>query len=336
MSQKTFVVSICLLMFGCSSTSTLDYKTGEKQLDLTSEINRKNWIHGSVNCDENKDKNQDKKIDVLAIDEQTYILRQSKCTSYEAPFIYLLIGSKRIAIIDTGATEEASLFPLFKTIKAIIENRNTKGNSGNIATMADQDILVLHTHSHGDHHEGDNQFLGYKNITIIDPSQEGLMNALGFTDNLDEEKVIDLGDRKLTLFQIPGHQEQSIAIYDDQSRWLLTGDTLYPGAIYVKNWSIYKSSIDRMANFLEKHDVSAVLGSHIEMTMIPGEFYSIGSTYQPEESPLALSPYHIKLLQSKIKDIDEPTEMVFDDFVIIPLSGLQKALSGTINFVMGK
>jgi len=327
--KKIFVVSISLLMFGCSSTSTLDYKTGNKQLDLTSEINKKNWIHGTENCDGNRDK----KIDVLSIDAKTYILRQSKCSSYEAPFIYLFIGSKKIAIIDTGATEDANLFPLFKTI---IENKSANAKSDSIVKMSDQNVLVLHTHSHGDHHEGDKQFRGYKNITIIEPSPDGLINDLGFTGNLDEEKVIDLGERKLTLFQIPGHQEESIAIYDEQSKWLLTGDTLYPGAIYVKNWSIFKSSIERIANFSEKDDVSAVLGSHIEMTMTPGEFYPIGSTYQPEESPLALSVNHIKLLQSKIKDIDEPTEMVFDDFVIIPLSGLQKILASTIKFVMGK
>lgn len=330
--KKLLVVSVCILMFGCSSSSRLDYKTGNKEFDLTSEINKKKWIHGSENCDENSDK----KIDMLTIDEKTYILRQSKCTSYEAPFIYIFIGSKRVVIVDTGATEEASLFPLFKTVKAIVENQGVNGKSSNAAKISAQNILVLHTHSHGDHHEADEQFKGHKNITIIDPSQDGLINGLGFTDNLDQEKVIDLGGRKLTLFQIPGHQEESIAIYDEKTKWLLTGDTLYPGAIYVKNWSIFKSSIERLVNFSEKHEVSAVLGAHIEMTMTPGEFYPIGSTYQPEESPLALSANHIKQLQSKIKNIDEATEMVFDDFVIIPLSGLQKALVGTIKFVTGK
>jgi hydroxyacylglutathione hydrolase len=330
--KKLLVVSICLLMFGCSSTSTLDYKTGNKQLDLTSEINKKKWGHGSENCDASSDE----KIDVLAIDEKTYILRQSKCTSYEAPFIYVFVGSKRIAIIDTGATEDVNLFPLFETVKAIVEKKEVNGNSDNIIKMSDQDIIILHTHSHGDHHEGDAQFEGHKNITIIEPSQDGLINGLGFTDNLAQEKIIDLGERKLTLFQIPGHQEESIAIYDEKTKWLLTGDTLYPGAIYVKNWSIFKSSIERLVNFSEKHDVSAVLGAHIEMTMTPGEFYPIGSTYQPQESPLSLSANHIKQLHSKIKDIDEATELVFDDFVIIPLSGLQQALVGTIKFVTGK
>jgi hydroxyacylglutathione hydrolase len=330
--KKLLVVSICLLMFGCSSTPRLDYKTGNKQLDLTSAINKKQWIHGSENCDDNSDK----KIDILAIDENTYILRQSKCTSYEAPFIYVFIGSKRIAIIDTGATEDMNVFPLFETIKAIVEKKSANGTSSNVMKMSDQDIIVLHTHSHGDHHEGDGQFKGYKNITIIEPSQDGLINGLGFTDNLEQEKVIDLGTRKLTLFQIPGHQEESIAIYDEKTKWLLTGDTFYPGAIYVKNWSIFKSSIERLVTFSEKHDISAVLGAHIEMTMTPGEFYPIGSTYQPQESPLALRAHHIKQLQSKIKGIDEATEMVFDDFIIIPLSGLQQALVRTIKFVTGK
>ena len=42
-------------------------------------------------------------IQVHAYDEHTIILRQSKTTNYEAPFLYLLIGNDRAVLFDTGA-----------------------------------------------------------------------------------------------------------------------------------------------------------------------------------------------------------------------------------------
>lgn len=92
---------------------------------------------------------------------------------------------------------------------------------------------------------------------------------------------IDLGNRKLTIIPIPGHQDQSIAIYDHQTKWLLTGDTFYPGLIRVKNWGEFKASIARLVEFSDANPVSLVLGSHIEMNTLTKDIYKIGSTYQP-------------------------------------------------------
>jgi hypothetical protein len=39
---------------------------------------------------------------------------------------------------------------------------------------------------------------------------------------------------------MPDNQEETISIYDHQTKWLMTGDTLYPGYIYVKDWQAYR------------------------------------------------------------------------------------------------
>jgi glyoxylase-like metal-dependent hydrolase (beta-lactamase superfamily II) len=65
---------------------------------------------------------------------------------------------------------------------------------------------------------------------------------------------------------VPGHQEESIALCDAKTGWLLIGDTVYPGRVMVKDWSAYRSSIERLVEFAKAHRVSAVLGSHIEMS----------------------------------------------------------------------
>lgn len=43
----------------------------------------------------------------------------------------------------------------------------------------------------------------------------------------------DLGGRVLDIISIPGHDVNSIAVYDRQTGVLLTGDSLYPGRVYV-------------------------------------------------------------------------------------------------------
>lgn len=46
-------------------------------------INNKKWLHEAVNCE--NDKSQ--AFDVLKVNENSYILRQNKCLTFEAPFI---------------------------------------------------------------------------------------------------------------------------------------------------------------------------------------------------------------------------------------------------------
>jgi hypothetical protein len=43
---------------------------------------------------------------------QTCVLRQSPCANCEADFLYLLIGSEKALLIDTGAIAEPDRMPL--------------------------------------------------------------------------------------------------------------------------------------------------------------------------------------------------------------------------------
>ena len=63
--------------------------------------NDKHWNHGSDNCS----MNTDPAIEVHSYSPTSFILRQNKCLSYEAPFMYVFIGDDRALLIDTGATE---------------------------------------------------------------------------------------------------------------------------------------------------------------------------------------------------------------------------------------
>jgi hydroxyacylglutathione hydrolase len=231
------------------------------------------WIHGAEDCSTN----QDPSIETYKFDEDTYVLRQNKCVDYEAPFIYVLFGSHTVLIQDTGAIEDAASFPLYETVRGLVEKR-----------QADQSpplrILVIHSHSHGDHKAADAQFRGMPHVTLIEPNHAGLKGFLDSDKSGAGETIVDLGGRQLTIFPIPGHQAESIA----HTKWLLTGDTVYPGIISVLDWDEYRSSVVKLVQFAAAHDVSAVLGSHIEMSNTPSVVYERGTTFQPAEASLIL------------------------------------------------
>ena len=115
-------------------------------------------------------------------------------------------------------------------------------------------------------------------------------------------------------------------MYDEKTGWLLTGDTLYPGRLYVNDWTEYKASIRRLADFSRSHRVSAVMGTHIEMSAA-GELFPPGSTYQPNEAPLALTVGDLLQLNEHLeRSGDEPTELEMDKFAVVPIGAVQRML----------
>lgn len=78
--------------------------------------------------------------------------------------------------------------------------------------------------------------------------------------------TVDLGARELVVVPVPGHQDEGITLYDSKTGWLLTGDNLYPGRLYVNDWAAFRSSARRLAEFSKTHRISAVMGAHIEMS----------------------------------------------------------------------
>src|SRR5262245_8526354 len=193
------------------------------------------WIHGSEDCS----KNRDPEIEVFQVDSDTYILRQNKCVHFEAPFIYVLIGEHTAFVQDTGATSDPSRFPLYETVQGLIVRRTGRALP----------ILVTHSHSHADHIAGDAQFRGKVGVTLVEPNAKAVREYFGFANWPEGLTKIDLGARSLYVVPAPGHQDESVAVYDSRTRWLLTGDSVYPGRLYVKDWEEYRSSIGRLVEF---------------------------------------------------------------------------------------
>ena len=93
----------------------------------------------------------------------------------------------------------------------------------------------------------------------------------------------------MDLVPIPGHTDDSFALYDRRTGVLLTGDTVYPGRLYVADFADFKKSIHRLAEFTDGKIIAHVLGNHIEQTKTPYLEYPIGKLSQPDEHELEMN-----------------------------------------------
>ncbi|MBV1849537.1 MBL fold metallo-hydrolase [Catellatospora tritici] len=270
------------------------------------------WIHGSPSAKYNTDPD----LQVYAHDEHTYILRQNKAVHYEAPFLFLLFGNDRAVLIDTGATANPEHMPLRTVVDELIADWLARHPRPGYR------LLVLHTHSHGDHTAGDGQFADRPDTELVGAKREPAHAFFGFDTDPDRTALLDLGGRVLECLAIPGHHDASVSFYDPHTGFLLTGDTVYPGRLYVQDWAAFGRSIDRLVEFAERRPVTHVLGCHIEMSTTPGQDYPVGWNYQPDEPPLEMTVEHLRQVQRAVAEVgDRRGRHPYQDFVIDRTNG---------------
>jgi len=180
-------------------------------------------------------------------------------------------------------------------------------------------LVVAHSHAHGDHISGDAQFTGKPNITIIPLSVEGMQKAYGIRRWPGDSGSLELGGRVLDVIPIPGHEPLSVAFYDRRTGILLTGDSLYPGRLYVTDFPAFQASIQRLVDFTRAKPIAHILGNHIEQSRTPFLDYPVGTKYQPDEHVLELSHAHLVELNESLKVIaGHPVRYALRDFTIWP------------------
>jgi hydroxyacylglutathione hydrolase len=269
------------------------------------------WIHGSPAAKYNTDPD----IQVHAYNEHTYILRQNMAVHYEAPFMFLLFGRSAAVLLDTGATAEPRFFPLRRTVDAIIG-----GWLARHPRPGDYRLLVLHTHSHADHVAADGQFAGRPHTVIVSAGHDAAWEYFGFTANPGLVAQVDLGGRVLDCLPTPGHHKAAVTYYDRYTGILFTGDTIYPGRLYVFDWPDFTASISRLVTWCAQRPVTHLLGCHIEMTTTPGADYPPGWTYQPDEPALQLTTGHLSDIEATLKAHDyQPGRYVLPQMIITPV-----------------
>lgn len=168
---------------------------------------------------------------IVEIASNTYFINEFGMNA-----MYLVVGQKRALVIDAGTG--------FCDFKGIIES----------LTKLPYDVAL--THGHPDHAGGIGQFdevyihpadtamsthipyeqrvqygelmrnmnIGYKNVWGYTKDDVAKYTKKPKIKLLFDEQVFDLGGRKVTVYQAPGHSPGSVVFLDDQSRILFSGD----------------------------------------------------------------------------------------------------------------
>ena len=206
---------------------------------------------------------------VEEIDEQTFAI--SEYRHWEETHCYLLLGSDRALLVDTGLG--------VSSIRPIVE------------TLTSLPVIVALTHAHWDHIGGLSEF---SNVMVQEEEavwiserfplplavvKQNLMKEPcefpdGFKEDayqlyqgipsriLKDNDTIDLGNRWVTAIHTPGHSPGHLCFFEKISGYLFSGDLIYAGcldAFYpTTDPKKFKDSLHKVENL----DIVRILPGH--------------------------------------------------------------------------
>ena len=247
------------------------------------------WDAGSEDCAEGQGR-----VQAHAIDDTTIAIRQNPCVDYEAPLMYLLIGTERALLIDSGATEDARITAQLTELVS-----NYLGNSDGSRLP----LVVAHTHGHQDHRSGDAAFAALPGTTVVSHEGAAMRAFFGLEDWPNGSVRFELGQRPVEIIPTPGHHEDHVVFLDSRTRLLFSGDFVLPGRLLVEDIAAYRESASRVLEPAQAYGTQYALGAHIEMDT-QGELYSSGATHHPDERGVAL-PFGMDEVRALREDLDD-------------------------------
>ncbi len=150
---------------------------------------------------------------IQAIDEKTYHVLDAGASSF-----YVLEGSERAAVIDTGISEGKRIMPV-------------------VRKLTKKPPMLLVTHAHPDHvyHAGefDEIYMSHREFemgaVMFEQMCAGRGDILRASTDIRTGSVIDLGGRTLEVCEVPGHTPGSVVFYDRGYDQLFCGDAIGSG-----------------------------------------------------------------------------------------------------------
>jgi len=259
------------------------------------------WDPGAEDCAARAHAPQE----VFRYDQRTFILREDLCSTWEAPFVYLLVGDKQALLIDTGDVADPKLMPLADTVTGLLPGDK----------QAKLPLIVVHSHTHLDHRAGDPQFQGLANVHVL-PAQLAEVRAyFGLSRWPEGMAQVDLGGRVVDVLPAPGHNPAHVVYYDRGTGLLFSGDFLMAARLLVDDIVSYRASARRIADFVRDRPVSYVLGGHVEEDS-KGRLYAWQASHHPDEHALQLGKPQVLALPAAL-DAFNGFRAEQDGFVII-------------------
>lgn len=170
--------------------------------------------------------------------------------SIEQGFVrsFLIIGDKEALLIDTGAGGN---------LKEFVED------------ITKLPITVIFTHADNDHTGSAEQF----ERRLMHPSEfdyyKSHAEKSALMEQIWEGDIIELGTYRFEIILIPGHTPGSIALLEKEKRFLIGGDSIQIGSIFMfgngRNFHAYRASLKKLEGRINEFDI--VYASHNVLSM---------------------------------------------------------------------
>lgn len=292
-----------LSILALSAVTLCSCTTSSDELSKVSTVFSQAWISGLEKSEQ--------PLQAQHYDANTVVIRQSLKTSFEAPFMYLIFGEATALLIDTGAGGVDLRSMVDAQIDAWLETSGRETIS----------LIVMHSHAHGDHVAGDEQFADRADTVIVGHTAEQVADFFAIDNWPNGSIAFDLGGRTVDIIPTPGHHDSHVMVYDRSTMLLFSGDVIYPGRLYFQcgNADEFQRSINRLTQFTSTRPVSWVLGAHIELSQTAGTAFDSDKLVRTNEHLLEMRPATIMTIQSALQQMgDQPRVTSYDDFILFP------------------
>ena len=224
---------------------------------------------------------------VEKIDAQTFAISEYK--HWEETHCYLLCGTERAVLIDTGLG--------IANIKKAVDH------------LTDLPVAVFTTHAHWDHIGGHKYFTNFavhenevswiserfplplqaikKNLTLKPcdfPADFCLEDYQIFKGNptsvLYDGDLIDLGNRTLQVVHTPGHSPGHCCFYEKDRGWLYSGDLIYKGCLDAFYPTTDPVAFMRSVEKVRSLKIKKVLPAHHQLSISVSLIDEIANAFQ--------------------------------------------------------
>lgn len=199
-------------------------------------------------------------------------------------YMFLVVGEEKALLIDTGYSITNAIGYVQQVTDKPVVVVNTHGHFDHIGGngdfeevyMSERDLLTAKQHSDHDFLKG-----MMDHFQEVAPPMRMLFAQPGIGEQMEQSLRIapckylplpetgyfDLGGRKVSYIETPGHTQGSICLWDEKTKTFFPGDMMCEGGVLLgfdhsTSVSEYKASIEKMRDFFRSNGGKAIFASH--------------------------------------------------------------------------
>jgi glyoxylase-like metal-dependent hydrolase (beta-lactamase superfamily II) len=215
---------------------------------------------------------------------------------FEEVISYLIVGNRRALLFDTGmgigkisdAVRHLTHLPV--TVLNSHTHFDHVGGNAEFADILGRDTPFTHNNEKGQSNEYSKDALAPERICGQLPAgmNDRVFSVRPFhiSSFVHDNQEIDLGGRTLTVLFTPGHTPDEVSLFDRDNALLFTGDTFYPGPIYLftpeTDFAAYKQSVARLVALMPQ--VKTLLPGHNVPVADPANLTRLSDAVRQVES----------------------------------------------------